>query len=220
MGTRAIIQVVGSADLINKSKSYGQSVRLYRHNDGDPKWTLAGIASAIVAIEEKAKEKGKSLIAPEPMAVAIEFGSMQSTYLSARIEEVFDNARPKLDDLSNQPDLEWLYVVDVIKKNVNVFTVKERGGYSGAPRTHLEASYFTSVRKVYESQLKPEYVDVYVQGWETASAAIRNAGWTLNQAVDPYLAVIQRSASRRASLQKAGDDAATALDGYSAVYCM
>ena len=102
MGTRSII-VIHDGKKLN---------RVYKHYDGYPSQNLHVIYTAI--------SQGGQMAEIAKNVCEIGEGC-------TRIEHEADNAVLNKENLGNQADLEWVYVVDIKKRNIDVFG----GSYSG-----------------------------------------------------------------------------------------
>jgi hypothetical protein len=145
MSTRSIILVT------SKTKT----VRIYKHCDGYPTGNLPVIADALKNMLGKPCKDVKKLnsmlgiqfdvdsIAKEIMTVA----ELDASNLEAQYKGPLKPAH-----LGNQGDLEWIYVVDLSKKSVDVYG----GGYTGnGPQGAYKKGTVDPMR--YVDCLYPEY---------------------------------------------------------------
>lgn len=210
MGTRAVIQVVGSNDMTppGPDGAYSCSVRLYRHHDGGPRECLPEIARSIEMMERLVQEslswkKNKvRYVAVEPMAHAIIANMMCSHTLAAWIEKTYYCA-PTLAQLGNACDLEWLYVVDCKERLVNVYTSKQENDagrtlYSATPVEHLESGFFRESERVFCGEYIPDVADAMFADFTNGVKAVAATGWRYNDLEDPYLKLVQRAAKKNA----------------------
>lgn len=209
MGTRSVIQVVGCTDTPpDQAGAYSGSVRLYRHNDGDPRDCLPAIARSIEMMERLVqtsllwKREQVRHIAVEPMAHAIIANSMSNIILAVQVEKLYTGA-PRLLQLGDQSDLEWLYVVDCKNLLVNVYTSKQGNAagqtlYSATPVEHLEAGFFKEAERVFREEYQPEAVDAALTDFADGVKAVAATGWRFNEWEDPYLRLVQRAARKNA----------------------
>lgn len=191
MGTRSVIQVVGCTDTPpDQAGAYSGSVRLYRHNDGDPRDCLPAIARSIEMMERLVqtsllwKREQVRHIAVEPMAHAIIANSMSNISLAVQVEKLYTGA-PRLLQLGDQSDLEWLYVVDCKNLLVNVYTSKQGNAagqtlYSATPVEHLEAGFFKEAERVFREEYQPEAVDAALTDFADGVKAVAATGWRFN----------------------------------------
>ena len=120
MSTRSIII------LTSKTKT----VRVYKHCDGYPTGNLPVIAEAIQKTLGSKKGAVKKL--EKKLGMQFDVDNLAQAILKvaeldkSNLEEQFSSSlKPK--HLGDQSDLEWIYVVDVDAKTVNVYG----GGYTG-----------------------------------------------------------------------------------------
>jgi hypothetical protein len=109
-----------------KQNTYRLTYRLYKHWDGYPSGNLPIIANALerAALLLKAEEKFPRLsrtdLTAECVAGLIVGESTTISGIGAKIEEVYDNGN--VDEcLGFQGDLEWLYIVDLSNRVVEVY---------------------------------------------------------------------------------------------------
>lgn len=204
MGTRAVIQIVGCAEMpAEKKGEYTSAVRLYRHSDGNPQSCLPAIAAAITMMDRLVdksllweREKVRH-IAVESMAYAIVANSMSNRGLTAVIEQI-EMDSPSLQQLGDQSDLEWLYVVDCEQRLVNVYSSKQGypdGGkklYTATPTEHLEAGFFSQAEAVFREEYIPEAQEIVLKEFAEGVQAVAATGWHYNEIADPYLAYVQK----------------------------
>lgn len=209
MGTRSVIQVVGNTDTLpDQAGAYSGSVRLYRHNDGNPGDCLPAIARSIEMMERlvqtslRWRREQVRHIAVEPMAHAIIANTMSNYALAAQVEKLYTGA-PRLLHLGDQSDLEWLYVVDCKNLLVNVYTSKQGNAagqtlYSATPGEHLEAGFFKDAERVFREDYQPDAVEAALTDFADGVKAITATGWRFNEWEDPYLRLVQRAARKNA----------------------
>jgi len=120
MGTRSIIIVTGNG-------SRGENTyRLYKHWDGYPSGNLPIIAKALersavlLKAEEKFPVRSRAKLSPECLAGLIVGESTGLYGIGARIEDIYSEGF-SLKTLGDQCDLEWVYVVDLENRVVEVF---------------------------------------------------------------------------------------------------
>lgn len=169
MSTRSIIVVT------SKSKT----VRVYKHSDGYPTGNLPVIAEAIqslgASLKGAVKKVSKKLgieVTPDSLAQAI----LKVAELDpSNLEESFDAPlTPKM--LGGQQDLEWIYVVDVDAKTVNVYG----GGYTGnGPQGAFKSGVVDPMS--YTKQLYPEYQGREGKAIQEAISEIEKTGFKLNE---------------------------------------
>lgn len=176
MGTRSVIVVTGE-----KNYSGNQTVRFYKHYDGYPTGNLPIIAKALCDGAAKIAEHQAELKTQKPGKFCTELfeglliGAATDVYgISARVEEKYEEEfRP--EHLGNQSDLEWLYLVDLKEKTVEVFGGKYTGNL---PQSHYRKG---SVKpEKWLENLRPEYVDAEREQLNCAIRDIEQAGFKLN----------------------------------------
>ena len=85
----------------------------------------------------------------------------------------------KLEHLSNQSDLEWIYIVDVEQKSVNVYG----GGYSGKePQVAFKKGFVNP--ESYSKQLRDEYQSSTLNEIKKAVKNIESLGFKVNKIKD------------------------------------
>lgn len=145
MSTRSIIIVTGNDERES-------TTRIYKHSDGYPTANLKIINDAIersirIQSEYNVRFKDSRRIAAQALADLI-IGESANIYGSgAYIEESFDCKFNK-KQLGNQEDLEWIYIVDVSRKTVNIYG----GHYTGKSPQIAYENGFADPRK-YVKQL-------------------------------------------------------------------
>jgi hypothetical protein len=202
MGTRSIIQVVGCIreGVSDREGPYSGSIRLYRHWDGDPSYCLPAIARAVEMIEclvklsFEWKNDKQRYIGVQSMAAAIVACSMCSDRLTARIEETF-TSKLDISDLGDQGDLEWLYIVDCSKRNINVYTTKQGinnqpGTYSGSPCEHLACGVFMKSNEFFAEEYRADCVKERMAQIDKGFQLVTDAGWSMNSQEDPYWRIV------------------------------
>jgi hypothetical protein len=193
MGTRSVFMVTGCGE----HQTGNRTIRLYRHWDGDPRESLR----VLVEATEKAEGLGfgwnsKPWREGDPPVTLADMNAetfadciiAASLCWSRGFEAWYDDAEgqqaifPKgisNEMFGNQGDLEWVYVVHVHKRSIDVY-----GGDYGCPEEHL-ARGRVEPADAHAAQLKDEY--------QTAARAAVNAhldrlldfGWNVNGKLDP-----------------------------------
>jgi hypothetical protein len=203
MGTRAVILVTG---LHWQGETIPETVRLYRHHDGDPSWTLKDIADGIRAAEKVCSAKTRRWADPRydytparTVADCIIAASIGWGGADIRVDvdgpgNTKNTGSPAVyaqalgpQHYGDQADLEWAYVVDVRRKGITVY-----GGYGTVatlraagpqrPEVHLEI-------------LHDDYVPKVRRRIRAGMRALLKLGWAVNPAPIP---VQKQAAVRRA----------------------
>lgn len=139
MGTRSIIMVTGKGE----HGEGHETVRLYRHFDGDPQWNLPAIIAGIKRAEALVGEwnsrsfnQGRQVTLADVRAKVFAdciIASSISWYrgFDIDLDEDARSGEPNqpaifrgpltLEHCGNQGDLEWMYVVDITAKSVKVY---------------------------------------------------------------------------------------------------
>ena len=171
MSTRSIIVVTGKK----------KTIRIYKHCDGYPTSNLPIIADAVAqpdayatkgAVSKIEKKLGIKVDTVKSLAFAIckeaEFKPENA------IEDEFEGAL-KPEHLGGQQDLEWIYVVDVDAKTVNVYG----GGYTGcAPQTAYKQGVVDPLS--YANKMREEYQERERKDIQKAMDAVEATGFKLN----------------------------------------
>jgi hypothetical protein len=181
MSTRSIIVVTGKT-------SYNQdsTVRIYRHQDGYPTENLALIGSALkIALEQCSEYNSKFNQASDPrqpivdQVVGLLLGASTWVYgMAARIddddgEKAVYSASLKPEYFGNQGDLEWVYVVDLNEKTVNVY-----GGDYSDPQDHLSRGVVDPTS--YAKQLREEFQEREASEINAAMKSVTELSFTIN----------------------------------------
>ena len=139
MSTRSIIVITGPQLYGSKNKT----IRLYKHSDGYPTGNLPIIERALGRATEMVSSDNARFSKDEPKPIYTEtlvgllIGESTSVYgIGARIDSYEDdtaeyNSEFKPEHLGEQSDLEWIYIIDLEAKTLNI--------YGGSYGTGLEA---------------------------------------------------------------------------------
>lgn len=174
MSTRGIIVFVG------KSRFGGARVgyRLYQHCDSYPTHSLELIRDSIRDAKKLVKKANTSLplgteyhVLPETLA-GLYTGHSTSVYgIGARIEHT-EREFKDFSLLGNQEDLEWAYIVDTVKRSVEVLG----GGYTGkGPETFRRTDPLG-----YSDALQEEYQKSTYEAIDTLVRSLKALGWPVN----------------------------------------
>lgn len=168
MSTRSIIVLTGK----------NKTIRVYKHCDGYPTGNLPVIADAIKALGGNMKGAVKTVskklgieLTPDSLAEKIlEVAELERDNL----EETFDGPlKPKM--LGNQGDLEWIYVVDVDAKTLNVYG----GGWTGElPQVAFKQGTVDPLS--YVKKLIPECQDREREETQVIMKQVEKLGFKLN----------------------------------------
>jgi hypothetical protein len=137
MGTRAVILVTGSHW---QGRHIPQTVRLYRHYDGDPAWTLKEIAAGIRAADKlrvaqvhrwndpRHDYTPAKTLADCVIAASIGWNGFEIRIDVDRPDDAPNTGEPAIysqalgpSHYGDQGDLEWAYVVDVARKGITIY---------------------------------------------------------------------------------------------------
>lgn len=189
MGTRSVIMVTGKA-------AHGEgheTVRLYRHWDGDPRWVIPAIVGGIERANSlvfdwnsKSFNKDRQVtirdVRAKVFADCVIAGSI-SFYRGFDIDyDDPEDGEPTppifrepfgLERCGNQGDLEWMYVVDVVHESLKVY------GNGSCPATLLEGGP-TDPASAGADFKKEEYRDAYVAATKAEVDRLMELGWNLN----------------------------------------
>lgn len=198
MSTRSIIVITG------KAKYSGEStIRLYKHSDGYPTGNLPIILQALKQATDQVNahnEIFKSSLSKQSINVeqltGLVIGASTSVYgIGARIDDDYLNDSTKQAAynqalnkttakqlLGNQSDLEWIYVIDLNKKDVSIYG----GGYTGnVPSVAYKKGAVNPLK--YIENLKSEYQDRESLQTIALIADIQSQGFTVNGSNDAML---------------------------------
>lgn len=176
-----------------------EGIRLYQHCDTYPTNMLPSLRKVLKATRKKAEEhhehvayrmKGApfnfaTCVIPAELLAGVYIGETTTGFgLSAHIEH---KMALKSDDLGslhpdtlselfgNHGDLEWVYVVNAMERNIRVFG----GGYTGElPVTFFEAG--TVDPESYVGNLVEEYQDKELARIKSATRSLNRAGFPVN----------------------------------------
>lgn len=162
MSTRSIIMVTG------EHKYNGpQTCRLYKHCDGYPTGNLPVIKDALKraldmnAEHDKKYKEDKATPVNVDQLVALIIGETASPYGGGARVDAYDSndtgwydSAFKPEHLGNQGDLEWIYVIDLQTKSINVYG----GGYTGEVPQHAYKKGVVNPM-IYAERLKEDFQD-------------------------------------------------------------
>ena len=171
MSTRSIIFVT------NQKESY----RLYKHSDGYPTGNLPIIKQAIEEVQQLQPEDDDRFMSRSNDRYAVSclvgkiLGAATSEYgMGAYIEEDYYDGFNS-EQLGNQWDLEWIYILDPIMKTLKIYG----GGYANcSPQQHLANGYADPV--AYADRLIEEYQDRERQEINKLVSEIMALGYQIN----------------------------------------
>ena len=199
MSTRSIIVVTG----LGKHKDH-QTVRLYQHSDGYPTGVLpeiyAGLKQALDLILDLEKQMG------DDQSRHLSAGLVANCIQCASVD-VYGGfaAKPDSDDpgkadydspfntdhLGNQGDLEWIYVLDLGKMELNIYG----GEYTGeGPEVAFNKGPVDP--ESYADKLKTEYQDRERKATQAVVEKLENLGLEINRGKS------RKKKSARADLNK------------------
>lgn len=180
MSTRSIIMVTGIT-LYNQPRT----IRLYKHSDGYPTGNLPLIFEAlnkgqkqVGKFNERFKDS-KNLVVDQITGLII--GEASDVYgMGAKIDsEDGDQAvypeKIKPEHLGNQGDLEWIYVVDLDVRTLNIYG----GRYTGElPQVAYGKGVVDPL--TYCDHLKPDYVQPEIDATKEVVSEIEKLGFKVN----------------------------------------
>jgi hypothetical protein len=186
MSTRSIIIITGK----DYTGCY-TTVRLYKGRDGYPTGNLPVILEAIVKAQEQDKENKERFPSDDPKCrvnvsqmMGLIIGASTNIYGCEASIDMDEGKRTtaghqayyqepfKITMLGQQTDLEWVYIVDVSKKNVDVYGDDNSPAdqYSkGVVHPDTEIESYKEECKVPTLQ---ELQEIYIE--------FREVGWTIN----------------------------------------
>jgi len=149
MSTRSVIVVTGKTYSWNKEAF---TARLWKHSDGYPSENLKLIADALSQTKKVAKEHtdrfNEKLVYPATLALGKLIGACTSFYgIGAVVEEEFAESY-KPSHFGNHGDAEWLYLIDLEKRDVSIF---ECSGDSQASVKKGVSDPYNEVKGYYEN---------------------------------------------------------------------
>ena len=178
MSTRSIILVTGK----------NETTRLYKLSDGYPTGNLPIIADALNKANEQCKAHSKKWDCEKTpsvdQVVGLIIGAATCEYgMGARIDQNWDddsqavfNESFKQTHLGDQSDLDWIYIVNVDEKSVNVYG----GGYTDcSPQEHFKKGFADPVK--YANQLRDEFIDDERKAIKDAVKAVQATGFSVNE---------------------------------------
>jgi hypothetical protein len=114
------------------------------------------------------------------MLTGLTIGAATTVYgMGAQLEESFESElEPK--HLGNQWDLEWIYIVDLIKKDVSIYT----NSFKSGPQESFKKGTTDPVE--YASELKEEYQKEEATKIKRLVKAIEDLGFTVNKPNKKY----------------------------------
>lgn len=181
MSTRSFILVKGK-------NSYSEHViRLYKHCDGYPTENLRLIYTTFKkCLDEIEKHKGfyKKYFKPEFFAYKL-IGESATIYGKGAYVDGFENdtgeyeEKFKLEHIANQFDIEWIYVVDLEQKSVNIYG----GGYAGEGPQFAFKKGFVNPEKFIE-QLYPKHQSKHLKKIKKFVKGIESLGFSVNKIKD------------------------------------
>lgn len=193
MSTRAIIVFIGKKDQYSDVR---MGYRLYQHSDGYPTHTLPLIRDAIRAAGKlvkgaEVKYSGDTFEVTANMLTGLYIGQSTKLFgMGAKLEEsvqmltapTVPEGKPRfLWDarlsylLGDQGDLEWIYIVDGDKQNVDVFG----GGYTGdLPEDTIGKGTVDPL--IYCERLLDEYREAGEKEIASATRSLKRLGWPVN----------------------------------------
>jgi hypothetical protein len=210
MSTRTCIFVV---DARGRSHRPPVAIRLYRHCDGYPEGMLVDLAQAVAEAErrateyrERCKPSGPGPIGADFLAslITVQASSMLGLAVELEVTQPLLGrswTRRRLQTLlGQQSDLEYLYVVDIGARAVNVYSTKFgilRTDYSGTPLDHLMAGIGPAdLAARTAAQYREAYRDECVAAIHQAIAALQAVNWSVNQEPDFVLELAARLGRR------------------------
>lgn len=191
MSTRAIIMVVGTNNwrIFGQPRAYTTAERLYKDSDGYPDGVLPDLVEAIRMIDKKVEQSipfemdCKRQICVSPMSQAIIFASMDSVLMPVVLEERIGLGEAEASDMGDDGGLEWVYVVDIPKKAVNIY--KYGKASTGRPEQHVQEGFWTDIEGYVEIHVEEAKSDVR-QAVKDCIAEVDALGWSVNRELDPY----------------------------------
>ena len=182
MSTRSIILVKGQGTY------YENVIRLYKHCDGYPTENLPLIYNTLETCLDMIRDYPYASFIkkfnPEFFAYKL-IGESTTIYGKGAHVDQFENdpaeydSEFKLEHLGNQFDLEWIYIVDVKQKSVNIYG----GGYSGkVPQIAFKKGFVNP--ESYSKQLHDEYQSSTLNEIKKAVKNIESLGFKVNKIKD------------------------------------
>lgn len=168
MSTRSIIVVT----------SKEKTVRVYKHHDGYPSGNLPVIhdaLEALIGVPNEDVKKLNSMIGIQLDVDSLAQKILEVTELDKENLEATYKGPFKPAHLGNQGDLEWIYLVNLDNRSVNVYG----GGYTGSgPQGAYKAGVVDP--KIYAEQMNKDYKARTLREIVEAVAAVESLGFKLN----------------------------------------
>ena len=192
MSTRSVIVVTGRGTY---AQDGSHTIRLYKHWDGYPTGNLPVIAGAISRAQEQVKEYNenfpvlKGMLGVDQVTGLIIGESTSLSGIGAHIDDddddesghtkkaYYDSAfNPK--HLGSQGDLEWLYVVNIDTKNIDVY----EDSFEMTPQESLEKGTADPLMEI--EGMREECKDGARAEILEIKKSIFDLGWTINGSKD------------------------------------
>jgi len=210
MSTRTCIFVL---DAPTRSFRPASAIRLYRHTDGYPDSVLPDLAQAVGEVERRrsifiAEHKPTAGADVGADVIAALIAVYSSSIMGLTVEQEATKplrgrkwTRAMLASLlGNQCDLEYVYVVDLGIRAVNVYSTKfgvAASEYSGTPLEHLMAGIAPpDLAAVTVAQYQGDFRAASAEAITSAIADLKMCGWTVVEQADFLLQEAARIARR------------------------
>jgi hypothetical protein len=184
------------------------STRIYRHCDGYPSSNLSDLATAV-----ENGGRGASVSADRFAGVFIDATAGSAKPDAAGGQDEFNSILPR-EILSDQDDLEWVYLIDTENRSVNVYG--KTFGYSGSSAAQI-ASGVSDPRKEAEEVL-PQYVEETQRAVEGALRRLEDSGWSAQRARLPQ-ALVEHCRERLAEERDYREIYGMVPEGYCPMHC-
>lgn len=202
MSTRSIIVITGSA-----MYSGSETVRLYKHSDGYPSGNLPIIAEALANGKRLLEQYKETRPLNVEAMLGLMIGAATSIYgMGAKPEETY-REEFKPEHLGDQGDLEWIYLIDLEERTVQVYG----GGFSGdLPQRAYEKGVVDPLYT--DPDLQNEYRVAERKEIERAIEQIEAQGFRVNPDEAKVRKMLGAGKRKRGLCSKCGEDATPKVD--------
>ena len=187
MSTRSIILTIGNQNYSNELSI----IRHYKHSDGYPSGVLPLLIETLESCEKEVKEYNdhwKNFKSSTPKVISNDFfsgrliGFGSSVYGQGVNVDAYEDDKATYDGkleykhLGYQEDLEWIYILDLNNKTLNIYG----GSYSGQGPDVAVKKGFVNPEK-YIKKLKDDYQNKELELTKECVAKVEGLGFKINK---------------------------------------